>query len=275
MSFQPIIPFSGVAGWGFLQRTMEDQTKAFADSQQIKRDRDYFRENISSVTSAQDLVADRRLLSVALGAFGLGEDINNTFFIKKVLEDGTIDDDALSNRLADKRYSEFSRTFGFGDTGIGYTQISTFADKIISSYETKEFEKAVGDQNENLRLALGFSQDLAGILSKQSTENGFWFSVLGSPPTRRVFEQALGVPSAVATLDLDRQVEEFRSRADRVFGKSEVSEYSDPDTQEELVKRFLIRAELTSLATATSSGSIVLTLLQNAGPGNQTGLLGP
>ena len=266
MSFQPIIPFSGVAGWSFLNRTLEDQTDAFTETQKIKRDREYFRENISSVSTAQDLVADRRLLSVALGAFGLGEDINNTFFIKKVLEDGTLDEKALSNRLGDKRYSEFSRTFGFGDTGIGYTKISSFAEKIIASYETKEFERAVGDQDENLRLALGFQKDLSDIMSKQTTEDGYWFSVLGSPPLRRVFEQALGVPSAVATLDLDRQVEEFRSRADRVFGNSEVSEFANPDVQEDLVKRFLIRAELASFTATTSSGSIALTLLQNAAP---------
>ena len=39
--------------------------------------------------SAADLVADRRLLKVALGAFGLEGEIDKKAFIRKVLEEGT------------------------------------------------------------------------------------------------------------------------------------------------------------------------------------------
>ena len=118
MSFQPIIPLSGLAGWNFLNRTMDTQRTAFENSPTIKRDTDYFREKIGEISSAKDLVADRRLLGVALGAFGLEADIGNKYFVQKILEDGTLDPEALGNKLADKRYLAMAETFGFGDNAV-------------------------------------------------------------------------------------------------------------------------------------------------------------
>ena len=46
----------------------------FTKSIELKRDTEYFQEKISSITSAEELVSDRRLLTVALGAFGLQDD---------------------------------------------------------------------------------------------------------------------------------------------------------------------------------------------------------
>ena len=111
---------------------------------------DNFREKIESIKTAEDLVADRELLSVALGAFGLDDDINNTFFIRKVLEDGTIDDDALANRLSDSRYADLSEAFGFGTPGFTRTSLSFFADEIVDRYEAQQFQQAVGDQDNDI-----------------------------------------------------------------------------------------------------------------------------
>ena len=40
---------------------------------------------------------------MALGAFGLQDDINNRYFIRKILEEGTTNEDALANRFSDTR----------------------------------------------------------------------------------------------------------------------------------------------------------------------------
>ena len=83
MTFQPVIPFGGNAGWSFLQRTLESQQATFEKGTVLRRDVDYFRENIGNISTAADLVADRRLLNVALGAFGLDDDLPNKAFIQK------------------------------------------------------------------------------------------------------------------------------------------------------------------------------------------------
>ena len=48
----------------------------------------YYEANIGSVTSIKDLVGNYRLLSYALDAYGLGDQIDSTALITKVLEGG-------------------------------------------------------------------------------------------------------------------------------------------------------------------------------------------
>ncbi len=274
MSFQPVIPVGGFAGWSFLNRTREAQQEAFENSAQMKREVAYFEENIASVTSAEDLVADRRLLQVALGAFGLDDDINNKYFIRKVLEDGTLDTDALANRLSDKRYLAMAEAFGFGDFDTPRTVLSDFPAEVTELYQTKQFEIAVGAQDANMRLALGLDSALAEIAGKDTTDDGRWYSVMGDTPVRTVLETALGLPSSVGALDLDQQLTAFRDKASARFGDGEVAQFSDPEKREELVRLFLVQSEIDSQAASISSSSTALTLLQNAsGAGGLTGLL--
>ena len=264
MSFQSVIPVSGFAGWAFLDRTREVQQAAFEASPAMSRDASYFEERIGGVTTAEQLVGDRRLLRVALGAFGLGDDINNRFFLRKVLEDGTLDPSALANRLSDKRYLDFAKAFGFGDFATPRTVLSEFPAEIIDAYRTRQFEIAVGNSDPNLRMALGLDGALAAIAEKPTTETGRWYEIMGQPPVRKVFEVAFGLPASVGGLDLDRQVEEFRSKAAARFGDGEVAQFADPAKREELVRLFLLRADTTP-GPAVTGQSAALTLLQSSG----------
>ncbi len=260
MSFQPILPITGFAGWRFLERTIDNQKAAFNESAPISSAAENFREKIGQITSAEDLVNDRRLLDVALGAFGLSDDINNKFFIQKVLEDGTLEDDALGNRLSDKRYLELSKAFGFGDFDTPNTILSTFADDIIQRYEDKSFEVAVGNVDSDLRLALNLSTGLDDIIDATDNENAQWFSVMGNAPMRRVFEVALGLPSSIGAIDLDQQLKAFKDGAERQFGTDKVADLNTPKKEEEIIRLFLLRAQVQS-STAISSGSIAVSLL--------------
>lgn len=240
---------------------MEAQQDAFSNSAAIQRDTDYFRENISNVLTAEDLVADRRLLSVALGAFGLDEDINNKFFIQKVFEDGVVADDALANRLSDKRYFSMSLAFGLGPESLPRTGLLNFPDEILARYEQQQFARAVGDQNDDMRLALNVDSSLGEIIENNTSQDARWFSVMGNAPLRRVFETALGLPASIAAIDIDQQLDNFKSRSESVFGTDDLSEFADPDKQEDLIRLFLIRSEAAQFS-ATPSGSVALTLLQ-------------
>ena len=260
MSFQPVIPISGYAGWRFLQRTMETQKTAFVESAPIQRAEEYFRAKIGEVRTPEDLVKDRRLLEVALGAFGLDDDIDNRFFIRKVLEDGTLNPDALANKLSDKRYAAFSRAFGFADLG-GLTGISGFADKIIAKYEDRQFERAVGAKDDQMRLALNLQSGMKTVLEQASGETARWFSIMGDAPLRQVFQTALGFPSSFASIDLDQQLTGFRERSQAVFGTDDPADFSDPVLQEKMIRLFMIRAEAASVAS-TSAGSVALSLLR-------------
>jgi hypothetical protein len=262
VSFTPIIPFSGYSGWVFLKRTMADQKEAFQASASLVRDEDYFRAKIGSVKTADELVSDRRLLTIALGAYGLDDDIDNRYFIKKVLDEGSLDTGSLANKLTDKQYRAFSSGFGFGDYSVPRTQLSDFADKTLAAYRARQFEAAVGEQNDNLRLGLNAERELAALSVRAVSDETMWYTIMGSEPLRQVFEGAFGLPSSFSALDLDKQLATFQNRAASVFGSSEVAQFADPDKLDALIRRFLIRSEALSSLSNTSSASIALTLLQ-------------
>ena len=261
MNFQPLVPLSGYSGWLFLERTLEQQQAAFDESAPVKRVTDNFREKISGVETAEQLVNDRDLLSVALGAFGLGEDIDNKYFIQKILEDGTTEETALANRLADSRYADFSQAFGFGDFGIPLSKSPFVAEDIIDRFERQSFEAAVGEQDNQLRLALNMKASIDDVVSGTSSKNARWFSLLGNAPLREVVQTALGLPNEIASIDIDQQLEVFQERADSIFGTDDISDFADPEIQETITRLFLVRSS-TSANAGFSSGSIALTLLR-------------
>jgi len=262
MSFAPALPLTGYAGWAFLKRTMVAQTKAFDADPVNKREEAYFREKIGSVKTAEQLVGDRRLLRIALGAFGLEGDINNRYFIRKVLEDGTLSTGALSSKLADKQYEKLSATFGFGDFSTPSTQLSDFADKILSAYKNHGFEVAVGEQNSDLRLALNASRELPVLAAKTTASaDTKWYTILGNAPLRSVFQKALGLPTSFAALDLDKQLVMIKAKAESQLGSSDVAQFADAAKVEGLVKRYLLRSEVDSALTATSSSATALSLV--------------
>lgn len=261
MSFQPVVPASGYAGWSFLTRTRAAQQAAFDRNPVQRRDEDYFRQKIGSVRTAADLVSDRRLMTVALGAFGLDADINARAFIEKVLSDGTLKTAALSNRLADKRYAEMSRAFGFGDYTIPRTALSDFPDAILARYRANRFEASVGEVSPDMRLALNAQRELPLIAAKAQSADTKWFTIMGSPPLRTVVQTAFGLPKSFSSVDLDQQLTVFRDRAERYLGTSDPSVLADPAKAEALVRLYLVRSQVAAGAV-TSSGAAALSLLQ-------------
>lgn len=261
MTYQPVVPLPGIAGWTFLQNTYDAQFRAFTSSAQIARDVDYFRETVASLTSAEDLISDRRLLSVALGAFGLAEDIDNRAFIQRVLEDGTQARDALANRLADERYAAFSDAFGFGPDQPPQTAVPGFTDRIIDLYEAQQFEAAVGTQDETMRIALYAQRELVTIANDGGSQDAQWFRIMGQPPLRQLIETALGLPDSFGQLDIDRQNREFQDRARQRFGSDVLQELVEPDRLSQITTAYLARAQINGLGSSATSGSIALSLL--------------
>lgn len=273
MTFTPVVPSGGYGGWSFLNRTMAAQRKAFAADPALQRDAAYFRDRIGSISTAADLVADRRLLSVALSAFGLEGDINNKAFLKKILTDGTFDPGALGNRLADKRYLDFSRAFGFGDFPIPNTKRSDFPDKILSAYEARKFETAVGTANGDMRLAMNARRELATIAARTLSPDGKWFTALGSPPLRSVLQTGFGLPPSFAGVDIDKQLTVLKDRAEKLLGSPDISQFTDPDKAEKLIRLFLVRSQAQSNPFADTAPALSLLGRINPNAGISAALL--
>lgn len=258
MSFQPFVPTGGLAGWRFLQNTIGKQREAHGEGAALQRDLAYFREKIGTIDSAEALVKDYRLLSVALGAFGLGDDLNSKFLIRKVLEEGTTEPDALANKLRDKRYRDLSRAFGFGDFEVPNTRLGDFADRIEARYKDRAFETDLGKTSDSMRLALNAQRELADLAAGSGSSRTKWFTLMGTPPLRKVMETALGLPSSFATLPIDNQLQEFLDRSERVFGTNDLSKLSEGETLGRLLDRYTALDGIANGGTSVTSPALVL-----------------
>lgn len=261
MTFQPVIPSGGVVGWRFLQRTYEAQIDSFSQSGVNQRETQYFLENISNVLTVEDLVSDRRLLQVALGAFGLEEDLDNRFFIQKILQDGTRADDALSNRLSDKRYREFSQAFGFGPGEVRKTTLIPDMEKIARNNLVSRFEIAVGESDETMRISLYMQHTLADLAEGSGSTDTKWFDLMGLPPLRSMMQTALGLPSSFAQLDLDKQLSVFKARLSQLTGSDDLSQFTQPDAVSKLTDTYLARSQIAQIQSTISPAQTALILL--------------
>ena len=229
MSFQPILPLDGYVGWRFLQRTREQQEAALTGAPATLRDEAYFDANIQSITSAEELVKDRRLLNIALTAFGLQDDLPNRAFIQKVLESSPNEDGSFVNRLADKRYKKLNLAFGFGEAGSSLNQRDGFSNTTLAK---------AGAQTDIPQRALSQGQELTTLAGEDSSEQSKWYTVLGTPSLRSLFESAFQLASGFGALSLDVQVEVLRSRTLQLTGANTVGQFTDRDTTDTLLRRF-------------------------------------
>ena len=260
MTYQIVLGAGGFAGWNILKRTAEQQKQLLAQDPMVARSIQYVRENIAKVNSAEDLVSDYRMLNVALGAFGLENDVGSKAFIRKILESDRDETSSLVNRLSDKRYLRLANALAL-DEGNGAVSKAGFGDRLAQLYLEREFERRVGEGNQNLRLALNAQRELQQFANRTSSEATLWYEVMGTPPLRKVFETAFGFGSSYGKLPIDRQLDEFTKKAEAVFGSSSFDVIATETGIDKLIQTFLLRSQMPT-GTSQSSYSIALTLLR-------------
>lgn len=248
------IGISGVAGWRVLQRVESRQIEAVAKDPVVQRATTYVRENLTAETSVDDLVGDYKMLKVALGAFGLEDDIANKAFIRKVLESDLGDSSSMVNRLSDKRYQRLAKEFQAIKTD------SKTADTVADSYIQQEFQKRVGEGNEDYRLALNARKELQAFATRTSSDKTMWYEVLGNEALRTVFSAAFGFSSSIANLSVDRQLDEFMSASERYFGSSSFADLGQAEVTDKLITRYLSLSQIQT-TTSTNRYSAALSLL--------------
>lgn len=262
MSFQPVLPLSGYTGWGFLKRTMVRQQAVQQALPAQQRDEAYFRDRIGKTDTAEKLVSDKRLLRIALTAFGLEGDVNSKAFVQKILEGGTLKEGSLANRLADKQYQKFAAAFGYGDFSVPRTKLSSFADEILTQYRARSFETAVGEQNNTYRLAMNAERELPALAARTISIDAKWYTILGSAPLREVMQTALGLPKSFSSIDIDQQVSVLKARTEAAFGSSDPARFKDAKQMDALLRRYVLQSEIQGQPATSTPAARALALLQ-------------
>ncbi|MBN2760993.1 MAG: DUF1217 domain-containing protein [Rhodobacteraceae bacterium] len=259
--FQPIIPLGGVAGWEFLKRTQVRQEQSFVNSPAIRQTAAAFRQSFGKIGSVDALVENRQALSVVLGAFGLQGDLDNRAFIRKVISDGVTERGALANRLADKRYLALAQEMSHLAQGGSGKAPTGLAESLIRKYQASEFEIAVGNSNESMRLALAFARKLPELTEGLRSETARLFQILGDPPTRKVLETALGLPKEFAALDIDEQAKRLQQATKKRFGVDSIRQLATPEMIETVTQRYLLMDQLRNTQSGMTGAAVALTLL--------------
>jgi hypothetical protein len=242
-----------------LSHSREKQFAQFAQRPLVEREAEYFLKEAKKVETVDDFLNNRRLMAVALSAFGMDEEINYMGRIKKVMSESIDDKDALMNKLIDPRFKEIATEFALGDVGTLKLGLNSFLREIVEKFKVNEFEKYLGEQNPALREVEYFKRNIGKI------ENTY--NILGDKVLRSVVTFGLQLPPEMALQSIEKQKSLIDKRLD-------FEDFKDPEFVDKFVRRFLILkdAESSEQGFAFGSGSTVknafaIGLLQGAGGG--------
>jgi hypothetical protein len=262
--FQPIIPLSGIGGWNFLQSTYDRQLENFADSAQIRNDREYMESKLSSPMALEDFMDDSRLLRVTMTAFDLGGEEWKRGFIDKVLTESSDPDSSFLERLNNAQYTRFAEALSPNEKGTINLSPDALTD-IGNRFEAASFKVEVGEIDDNMRLGLNYQTEIGELVSASSSDEANLYRLLGSVPVRAVLESALNLPSDIANLSVEKQAEIFDEKLQSTFGIQNVSELTDPDMINRVVTRFHAIESLNGEISSSARGATALTLLTGVG----------
>jgi Protein of unknown function (DUF1217) len=180
----------------------------------------YYEANIGSVTSVQDLVGNYRLLSYALNAYGLGDQINDTGLITKVLEGGVSNPNSLANTLANPQWKAFAAAFDFVGSGSTSPSSSSSVQTTTSDYVEQQLESDQGSEDVGVQLALYFQRVAPTITSEEG--------ILANSNLLEVAATIMGISPSAAS-DLQPQT---------LSELMPLSELQDPAKLQQLTERF-------------------------------------
>ncbi|MHB2263950.1 DUF1217 domain-containing protein [Aliihoeflea sp. PC F10.4] len=209
-----------------------------------KAETTYYLSTISTITSADGLLANDRLLDYALRAHGLEDRADDKAFLKNLLDGGVENAAAFGETDEEKAELEaFVRAYNFAEHGAQATTFTKAGTGAMGAYLRQTLEEDAGNQNEGVRLALYFERKAGGITS--------WYEVLGDRALGQVVRTALGLPDSFAQADIDRQVKFFESRLD-------IEDFQDPEKLGPFMSRFAAMWEMNNPSSAGLSPTAVL-----------------
>jgi hypothetical protein len=207
---------------------------------QVKTASAYYAANIGKAKTIKQFVGDYRLLSYALQAYGLGDQINNKALIRKVLEQGTTDKKALANTLPNANWKKFAAAFNFSATGASAPSSSASVATTKSDYVEQQLEGDQGASNTGVGLALYFKRVAPTITDPMQ--------ILADKNLLEVVQTIFNLPSTASASEIDKQAKEIAKLAP-------VKDFQDPKKLERLIQRFAAAYDVTYGPGGTGASS--------------------
>ena len=211
--------------WAVLQKQGEALETRFASQKSNTTDAERFRSRAADIKTIDDLMKDRRTLTMVLEAYQMESEVDKRAIIRKLLTDDPADKASFANKMVDHRYRELNAAFG-GRTTPPLAD-KTLVETIIKKAMVNRFEKSAGDGNSGLREALYFKRSIAAI--------GSVTALMSDSALVAVAKGALGLPSQFGLLEYEQQKTILTKRLDP-------KTFTDPKAVDKLIQRYLVQA---------------------------------
>ena len=167
----------------------------------VKSASDYYKAKIGKVTTIDQFVGNYRLLSYALQAYGLGNQINSTALIKKVLQEGVTSSKALANTLPNTAWKAFAKAFDFVDSGATPPKSASSVATTTGNYVEQQLESDQGQSDPGVQLALYFKRVAPTITSG--------YGILADKNLLEVAQTIFSLPATSSSAQIDAEATQF------------------------------------------------------------------
>ncbi len=217
-------------------------------------DSKYYVATIANIGSVDDLLKDRKLVQFIVKAFGFKDnELKDDVLLRRALTSDPLDKASFANTTSDHRIHELAAAFNFGADGKALKTAGATAQdrddtiRTVDGYLRNSIESTAGETNTGVRLALYFQRMAPSITSA--------FGIMGDKALFEVARTALGLPTAMVNLDIDKQ-------AAMITKKLNLADLKDPVKVEKLIARFTALYDQNS----SQSNNPILSLFQATTP---------
>lgn len=218
------------------------------------KDAVYYQKNIANIESVKDLLADRKLVDIALVAKGLDPAKVTTADLRKMFDSDLNDPKSFVNTQKDPRFAELVASFNFNDDSE-IARLPKFGpqtrDQFMETqrkYLQQTLETQQGETNPGVRLALYFERKAPSITSA--------YDLLADKALAEVFRTTFSLPDEVGAMDIDQQAKVVEKHLN-------LKDLADPAKLSKLLNRFSALYDIKNGQTAASSP--IVTLYQGGG----------
>ena len=199
----------------------------FRERKDVQKDIDYFKENIGSLKSVDELFESQnhRLLKFILSAYDLESEAQYPGKIRKILESDLTDVDSLANRYKDPRFQQMTKDLNFNFMGLTKLQLGSTIQDLTTRYERISYEKHLDEQAPGVRAAIEFGRRIKDVTQT--------LQLLGDNVLREVVTVANNIPKEIAYQGVESQVTAVERKVDLNSLKGDQNEI------EKMVMRYL------------------------------------
>jgi hypothetical protein len=169
----------------FYTKDINETLRRAAADAVTSRELQYYRDNIGSITSIDEFLADDRIYAYAMKAYGLEEMTYAKAFIRKVLESDLTDTNSFANLLTDTKYRTLAAAYDFGNTVTSeIIQTTSQIDNLIDTYE-QSIENNDGQLKADTAYFTAVSQTFTTVddLFRDTRARDYVFTTFGIDPS--------------------------------------------------------------------------------------------